>query len=107
MRIHLDGVIVESKLVRVLTLVNTPASLGLPAAPVMSPFLSTSQAATRKGCTRQAIVNAIHRAELNAQRVGHNWAVADDEVLAAWTVKETGGRTHGAVRSSKTAEGAA
>ena len=41
-----------------------------------------------------AVRNAIQRGDLNALRVGRAWAVADDDVLASWSVKETGGRAH-------------
>ena len=61
----------------------------MPAAP-----LSTAEVAARKGCTRQAVRNAIQRGELAAVRVGRAWVVADDAALAAWSVKETGGRAH-------------
>lgn len=56
--------------------------------------LTTSAAANRKGCTRQAINNAIRRGEINATRHGRAWVIADDAALAAWSVKETGGRAH-------------
>ena len=68
--------------------------------------IPTSEAATRKGCTRQAIINAINRGELNGRKFGPVWAVADDEALAAWTVKETGGRAHQTrTGEAETAEG--
>ena len=60
----------------------------------MTGHLSTTEAAARKGCTRQAISNAIQRGEINASRIGRTWAVADDAALMAWQVKETGGRLH-------------
>lgn len=60
----------------------------------MTDPIPTTEAAERKGCTRQAIVNAILRGELNGQKLGPVWAVSDDDALAAWAVKETGGRSH-------------
>ena len=57
-------------------------------------MLSTSEVASRKGCTGMAVRNAIQRGDLNGHKLGPVWAVADDEALAAWTVKETGGRAH-------------
>ena len=60
----------------------------------MTDFITTADAADRKGCTRQAIINAIERGDLNATRLGRAWAVADDDALAAYEVRETGGRTH-------------
>lgn len=56
--------------------------------------IPTKEAAARKGCTRQAIINAIQRGELNGRKFGPVWAVDDDDALASWTVKETGGRLH-------------
>lgn len=60
----------------------------------MSDSIPTTEAAHRKGCTRQAIVNAIQRGAINGRKFGSVWAVADDAALAAWCVKETGGRAH-------------
>ncbi|PAP79484.1 hypothetical protein B1759_14265 [Rubrivirga sp. SAORIC476] len=57
-------------------------------------FISTAEVARRKGCTGMAVRNAIQRGDLNGRKLGPVWAVADDESLAAWQVKETGGRTH-------------
>ena len=58
------------------------------------PFLSTAEVADQKGCTQMAVRNAIARGDLAAIRLGRTWAVANDERLAEWIVKETGGRTH-------------
>ena len=66
-----------------------------------SDFLSTSEAARRKGCTGMAVRNAIQRGILNGWKIGPVWAVANDETLAAWAVKETGGRTHRQYRIGK------
>ena len=41
-----------------------------------------------------AVRNAVKRGDLNAVKVGPTWAVSDDETLALWEVKETGGRAH-------------
>lgn len=57
-------------------------------------LLSTSDVAARKGCTRQAVLDAVKRGDLNASQVGRTWVVSDDDALAVWTVKETGGRMH-------------
>ena len=60
----------------------------------MPDLITTTEAAARKGCTRQAIINAIERGDLNASKLGPVWAVADDDALAAYAVRETGGRYH-------------
>ncbi|WP_412060356.1 hypothetical protein [Rubrivirga sp. IMCC45206] len=60
----------------------------------MPDLLSTTEAAARKGCTAMAIRNAIERGDLNASKLGHVWAVVDDAALAAYAVRETGGRAH-------------
>lgn len=79
---------------RVLTNRNSGRTLPAPPADTMRDVLTTTEAATRKGCTRQAINNAIQRGEINAARLGRSWAVSDDAALATWSVKETGGRAH-------------
>lgn len=53
-----------------------------------------SEAAREKGCTAQAIYNAIDRGDLNAVRMGRHRMVVKDEKYAVYTVKKTGGRTH-------------
>ena len=60
----------------------------------MPDLVTTTEAAARKGCTPMAVRNALHRGELNGQKLGPVWAVADDAALAAWQVQETGGRKH-------------
>lgn len=63
--------------------------------------ITTVEAARRKGCTRQAIVDAIGRGEINARKLGNLWIVEDDAKLAAWEVQDTG------VRARRVAEAAA
>ena len=60
----------------------------------MPDLITTTEAAARKGCTPMAVRNAIERGDVNGRKLGHVWAVSDDAALAAWTVKETGGRLH-------------
>lgn len=60
----------------------------------MPDVITTSEAAARKGCTRQAIIDAVRRGDLSGRKFGSVWAVNDDEALAGWMVKETGGRAH-------------
>ena len=57
-------------------------------------YLPTGDVAARKGCTAQAVRDAIERGDLNAVMIARTWAVADDAALAAWAVRETGGRAH-------------
>lgn len=64
----------------------------------MPRIIPTSEAADRLGCTRQAVINAIKRGDLNGEKVGPIWTVRDDATLAAYTVPERGGRTHEAYR---------
>lgn len=61
----------------------------------MPDVITTSEAALRKGCTPQAIIDAVRRGVLVGRKFGSVWAINDDEALAAWAVKETGGRAHG------------
>lgn len=60
----------------------------------MSRLVPTSEVAQRKGCTQQAVINALRRGDLHGHKLGPVWAIADDAALAAWTVRETGGRSH-------------
>lgn len=53
-----------------------------------------SEAAREKGCTPQAIYNAIDRGSLNAVRMGRHWLVVRDKKWKAYEVQETGGRRH-------------
>ena len=57
-------------------------------------LVTAAEVARRKGCTGMAVRNAVKRGDLNAAKLGHMWAISDDEALAAWTVNETGGRAH-------------
>ena len=47
-------------------------------------LLSTSEAAAIKGCSRQAVVDAIKRASIHGERVGGRYVVADDDAFAAF-----------------------
>jgi excisionase family DNA binding protein len=47
--------------------------------------MTTEQAAKLKGCSRQAILTAIWRKQLNAVKFGRDWNVVDDEVFQAYT----------------------
>ena len=73
----------------------------------MPRVIPTSEAADRLGCTTQAVINAIRRGDLNAERLGHAWAVHDDAKLAAYAVPERGGRTHAAYRERQEADAGA
>ncbi|PAP78018.1 helix-turn-helix domain-containing protein [Rubrivirga marina] len=58
----------------------------------MPDLITTTEAARRKGCSRQTIVDAIGRGEIEGSKVGPVWVVSDDTALAAWEVREIGGR---------------
>jgi hypothetical protein len=53
-----------------------------------------TEMAREKGCTAQAIYNALDRGDLNEVRMGRHRLVRKDEKYEAYEVKETGGRTH-------------
>lgn len=53
-----------------------------------------TEAAREKGCTSQAIYNAIDRGDLNAVRMGRHRLVLKDRKYKAFKVKQTGGRLH-------------
>lgn len=56
--------------------------------------LPVTEVARRKGCTPQAIYNAVDRGDLNGIRFGNNRMVVRDEKLDAFEIQETGGRCH-------------
>jgi hypothetical protein len=57
-------------------------------------FSTVAEAAAAKGCTPQAIRNAIRRGDLNEKRVGRYSLVVLDEKWEEYEVRETGGRRH-------------
>ena len=61
--------------------------------------IPAAEAARRKGCTTQAIYNAVERGVLNGVRVGTSRLIALDEKWDAYAVKETGGRLHRSYRN--------
>lgn len=67
-------------------------------------MISTAEVADRKGCTPMSVRNAIRRGDLNASQIGRAWIVSDDDALAEWEVKETGGRTHRQNSDAETAD---
>lgn len=56
--------------------------------------LLATKAAQEKGCTAQAIYNAIDRGDLNEVRMGRHRLVVKDDKYDSFEVKETGGRMH-------------
>jgi len=52
------------------------------------------EAARRKGCSGQALRNAIGRGDLNAIRIGRYTFIARDKDFEAYQVRLTGGRRH-------------
>lgn len=68
----------------------------------MPRLVPTSEVARQKGCTQQAVINALRRGDLHGHKLGPVWAVADDSALASWEVKETGGRAHRQYRAAET-----
>lgn len=56
--------------------------------------LTVTQAAQEKGCTRQAIYNAIEREDLNTLQLGSLITVVRDNLYQSFEIKPTGGRTH-------------
>ena len=64
--------------------------------------IPAAEAARRKGCTTQAIYNAVARGALTGVRVGTSRLVALNAKWEAYAVQETGGRLHRAYRSART-----
>lgn len=53
-----------------------------------------TEAAREKGCSSQAIYNAIDRGDLNEVRMGRHRMVVIDAKYRAYRVQEFGGRLH-------------
>jgi excisionase family DNA binding protein len=65
------------------------------AASVAEPNVFTvAETARRKGCTRQAVYNALDRGDLTEVRMGAQRLVARDDAFRRYEVQETGGRLH-------------
>ena len=56
--------------------------------------ITAAEAAREKGCTDQAIYNAIDRGDLNGVRMGGMRLILKDAVYQSYQVKTTGGRAH-------------
>ncbi len=56
--------------------------------------ITITELAREKGCSRQAIYNAIQRGDLNTTRLGTQTVVVKDTNYEAFQIKETGGRLH-------------
>ena len=57
-------------------------------------YVSVTEAAKEKGCSRVAIYNAIKRDDLNGEQVGKLTLICRDRKYGAYAVKDTGGRAH-------------
>lgn len=66
--------------------------------------IPAGEAARLKGCTRQAIYNAVERGALTGVRVGTSRLVALDAKWEAYAVQETGGRLHRAYQEKQEGE---
>lgn len=67
-------------------------------------FITVSQAAQEKGCTGQALRNAIQRGDLNAVRPGPcSTLILRDDAYHAFQVQSTGGRAHARYKAKHTA----
>ena len=58
-------------------------------------LISTTEAAERKGVTRQTVANAINRGVLNGQKIGHSIVVMVDKTFEKWEpmkVRQAAGR---------------
>jgi hypothetical protein len=51
----------------------------------LSTLISTNKAAESKLCTRQAIVDAVTRGDLDGQLVGHSYNVRKNRKFEQWT----------------------
>ena len=63
--------------------------------------ITADEAARRRGCTRQAIYNALDRGDLTEVKMGAQRLVAVNDAFAEYQVRETGGRMHEAYREAR------
>lgn len=63
--------------------------------------IPAAEVARAKGCTRQAVYNAIDRGDLTGVRVGTSRLVMLDAKYERYQVQETGGRAHEAYRKKE------
>ena len=56
--------------------------------------ITAAEAAREKGCTDQAIYNALDRGALNEVRMGGMRLILKDAAYQSYQVKSTGGRVH-------------
>ena len=47
-------------------------------------LISTAEAASRKGCSRQSILNAIATRAVDGQRTGSYFVIRDNEKFQSW-----------------------
>ncbi len=67
-------------------------------------MITTAEAAKIKGCTIQAVLDAIAEGKINAGRFGKAWAIREDKKLEAWqpmAVRQEAGRASGTSRKKK------
>ncbi len=67
-------------------------------------LISVTEAAERKGCTRQAVWWAVRRNEIDAQRIGRAFIVSVNEKFNAWQPGE-GYQKAGRARAAKAKKG--
>ena len=63
--------------------------------------LTVAETARQKGCTRQAVYNALDRGDLTEVKMGAQRLVAWDDAFRRYEVKETGGRLHESYRKNQ------
>jgi hypothetical protein len=63
-------------------------------------LLSTEEAAALKGTSRQVIIGAINRREIDTVQVGKRYAIKDNKKLQEWSLSERHKKA-GEVRWSK------
>ena len=66
----------------------------------MAKLMTTHDVALLKRCSAQTVINAVQRGALNGRKLGPMWVIDEDDTLADWNVKETGGRSHKGFRQS-------
>ena len=66
-------------------------------------MIPVRDAVKQKGCTKSAVIDAIHRGEIDAERFANTWAIIQNQKYEEWrpmSVKQKAGKEGGRARWS-------
>lgn len=62
-------------------------------------MIAARDAAKQKGCTKAAVIEAIHKGLIDAERLGNMWAIVQNPKYEAWqplAIKQKAGKARAA-----------